>query len=62
MDTVNLVNKTCNEITNKLFNSFCSHNIHIFVYRSVASTKLHRRGKFKQLPRDAISSQNLRRI
>jgi hypothetical protein len=38
MDTVNLVNKTCNEITNKLFNSFADNSDNITPGDNIVST------------------------
>lgn len=38
MDTINLVNKTCNEITNKLFNSLADNSDNISPSDSIVST------------------------
>jgi ABC-type bacteriocin/lantibiotic exporter with double-glycine peptidase domain len=38
MDTVNLVNKTCNEITNKLFNSLADNSDNISPSYNIVST------------------------
>ena len=38
MDTVNLVNKTCNEITNKLFNSLADNSDNISPSENIVST------------------------
>jgi len=38
MDTVNLVNKTCNEITNKLFNSLADNSDNISPSDNIVST------------------------
>ena len=38
MDTVNLVNKTCNEITNKLFNSLADNSNNISPSDNIVST------------------------
>lgn len=38
MDTVNLVNKTCNEITNKLFNSLADNTDNISPSDNIVST------------------------
>ena len=38
MDTVNLVNKTCNEITNKIFNSLADNSDNISPSDNIVST------------------------
>jgi hypothetical protein len=38
MDTINLVNKTCNEITNKLFNSLADNSDNISPSDNIVST------------------------
>lgn len=38
MDTINLVNKTCNEITNKLFNSLADNSDNISPSENIVST------------------------
>ena len=38
MDTVNLINKTCNEITNKLFNSLADNSDNISPSDNIVST------------------------
>ena len=38
MDTVNLINKTCNEITNKLFNSLADNSNNISPSDNIVST------------------------